>query len=183
GREGRPARQALQGPNSGTSFSPSRCQHFGEFNRVHNKVRPSDSPGAMSDVFLDQAFGGSKRFDIPPGETTIGRRADANIVLPFPGISRLHARFERDGRVVWLTDLNSTNGTSVNDRYIKSNERVMLYPGDQIFFSHGLIGGPGSPALLNPGGTSFVIKGNRAMDSAPEDDDPDGAPTTDAALG
>lgn len=47
-------------------------------------------------------------------------------------ISRLHARVDRrDGRY-WLTDLNSTNGTSVNGRMLEANETVLLEEGDTV---------------------------------------------------
>jgi serine/threonine protein kinase len=122
----------------------------------------------MSDIFLGSISDHVKRFDIPHGQTTVGRRADANIVLSCPSISRLHALFERDGRMVWLTDLNSLNGTYVNGCRMESNRRVMLYPGDRIHFG----------SLLEPDLT-FVILRNRVAKSMLEGDVLTGPSTSD----
>jgi diguanylate cyclase (GGDEF)-like protein len=62
---------------------------------------------------------------------TIGRDRENDIVLDSDSVSRRHARIEhRDGRI-YLTDLDSTNGTYVND----DNEPVrdaQLRRGDQV---------------------------------------------------
>jgi diguanylate cyclase (GGDEF)-like protein len=62
---------------------------------------------------------------------TIGRDRENDIVLDSDSVSRRHARVEhRDGRI-YLTDLDSTNGTYVND----DNEPVrdtQLRRGDQV---------------------------------------------------
>src|SRR5262249_36150636 len=82
----------------------------------------------------------------------------------------LHALFQRHGRVVWLTDLNSTNGTYVNGRRLESNQRVMLYAGDRIGFSRG----PGFDADHHLTRRSeFVVHGNWMSNLMFEDDEPD----------
>jgi pSer/pThr/pTyr-binding forkhead associated (FHA) protein len=48
--------------------------------------------------------------------TTIGReRTPGGIVLHDPNVSRRHAELSYDGRVWRIRDLDSTNGTLVND--------------------------------------------------------------------
>src|SRR5262249_27533745 len=127
-------------------------------------------PNTMSDIFLAPIGDRETRFDIPAGHTTVGRKADSNIVLSNPSISRLHALFQRHGRVVWLTDLNSTNGTYVNGRRLESNQRVMLYAGDRIGFSRG----PGFDADHHLTRRSeFVVHGNWMSNLMFEDDEPD----------
>jgi hypothetical protein len=60
---------------------------------------------------------------------TIGRSADAGIVLADPLVSRRHARLApRAGRLV-LEDLGSTNGTHVNGRAVRE---TIVGPGDTI---------------------------------------------------
>ncbi len=50
------------------------------------------------------------RFAVPGGEATLGSSPQSQIYLPFPGVSRTHARVSGlDGRVR-LTDLSSKNG-------------------------------------------------------------------------
>lgn len=50
----------------------------------------------------------------------IGRKSGNDLVIQGPGVSRLHAqiRFENDEFVLY--DLNSSNGTFINQRKIKS---------------------------------------------------------------
>lgn len=54
-------------------------------------------------------------FRIEDGETLIGRTATAKIRLPDDGVSRRHARILTRGKDVLLEDLQSANGTQVND--------------------------------------------------------------------
>ena len=54
--------------------------------------------------------------------TTIGRGVENTIVITSRRVSREHASVQRQGRCVILSDLGSTNGTSLND------ERVLTPP-------------------------------------------------------
>ncbi|MDO4983307.1 MAG: trypsin-like peptidase domain-containing protein [Eubacteriales bacterium] len=58
---------------------------------------------------------------------TLGSMNDNTLVITgVPGISRHHCELNIVGGEVYLTDLNSTNGTFVNGRRLSSNERVRL---------------------------------------------------------
>jgi len=46
--------------------------------------------------------------------TIIGRGHDAQLRLSDPGVSRHHAQVELRGGAVWLEDLGSTNGTTLD---------------------------------------------------------------------
>lgn len=62
----------------------------------------------------------SPTFELGPGAVQIGRVSDNDIVLPDPNVSRVHARLEpRDGSYL-LTDMDSTNGTWVNEERVKN---------------------------------------------------------------
>lgn len=78
----------------------------------------------------------------PPGEAgrefaldgpvaTIGRRADQDIVLSDPSVSRSHARVERGPSGVAIVDLGSTNGTVVNGLRLRG-ARAVLRGGERI---------------------------------------------------
>jgi hypothetical protein len=62
----------------------------------------------------------SPAFDLGSRIVQIGRISDNDIVLPDPNVSRVHARVElRDGSYI-ITDLESTNGTWVNEKRVDS---------------------------------------------------------------
>jgi diguanylate cyclase (GGDEF)-like protein len=56
-----------------------------------------------------------RKTDLYEDEITIGRDPDSTIVLDSDSVSRRHARIERFRDVRSIVDLNSTNGTYVND--------------------------------------------------------------------
>ena len=55
-------------------------------------------------------------------------------VLTDSSISRLHARIEKKGEKVFLTDMNSTNGTFQNGLRLQPYEKRKLEEGDEIKF-------------------------------------------------
>lgn len=59
------------------------------------------------------------RFVVSPAGLTIGRTAPAEIVVPGAGVSRAHCLVELAGDKVRITDLNSTNGTYVDNKRIE----------------------------------------------------------------
>jgi len=70
-----------------------------------------------------------RTYPLQTGSTVIGRGDQANLRLPDVGISRRHARLDYDGNQAVLTDLGSTNGTTVNGQRVSA---VSLNPGDII---------------------------------------------------
>jgi pSer/pThr/pTyr-binding forkhead associated (FHA) protein len=48
------------------------------------------------------------------------------------GVSRRHAKIERNGNILSLIDLNSSNGTFVNGRRLASGQAYILRDGDEI---------------------------------------------------
>ncbi len=63
---------------------------------------------------------------------TIGRKTNNTLVLPVPQVSSNHARIALTNGVVTLEDLNSTNGTHVNETRIEPKQAVALKIGDVI---------------------------------------------------
>ncbi len=75
------------------------------------------------------------RYELAGEETLIGRNPTTDITLLDEGISREHAIFERDEATgtYTLEDLQSTNGTKVNGKRVRS---ATLSHGDQIEIGH-----------------------------------------------
>ncbi len=66
---------------------------------------------------------------------TVGKMAGyVDLVLPDNSVSRIHARFDKQGNTILLTDLNSTNGTFKNGLRMQPQETVEIEPGDEIRF-------------------------------------------------
>lgn len=63
---------------------------------------------------------------------TIGRHASNTIQLPASGVSRRHAKIISEGENLYLIDLESGNGTSLNGTHLKANEKNLLCIGDTI---------------------------------------------------
>ncbi|XP_062182282.1 uncharacterized protein LOC133886592 [Phragmites australis] len=74
-------------------------------------------------------------FEIASDSVTVGRVADkADIVLPVATVSGAHARLEKkDGSLV-VTDLDSTNGTYINERRLVPGFAVPVDPGSLLIF-------------------------------------------------
>lgn len=63
-------------------------------------------------------------------EFTIGRDPENEILVNDPHVSAQHARLKVEGEDLYLTDLDSTNGTYINGDLIKGKQK--LFPGDEI---------------------------------------------------
>ena len=108
--------------------------------RVRSSVVPGADAGpptsatgaAAAGPSLVVTEGGAERVVALGGRALrIGRGAEADLRLADTGVSRLHAevRAADDGAGVLLTDLGSTNGTTVNGRRVQSAE---LADGDRV---------------------------------------------------
>ena len=64
---------------------------------------------------------------------TVGKMPGAvDMVIQDQSISRLHAKFTREGNRFYITDLNSTNGTFLNGMRMQPNACEQIEPGDEI---------------------------------------------------
>lgn len=71
-----------------------------------------------------------QEFDLPPGDTLIGRSPECQITIEDPLISRQHGRIIVRGGVATFVDLESRNGSRVNGRPV--GEPVLLVDGDRV---------------------------------------------------
>jgi len=63
-------------------------------------------------------------------EISLGRGTENDLVVPHASVSRTHARIQRRNGLYQLVDLNSTNGTFLNDQQIHGS--VALSPGSEV---------------------------------------------------
>jgi pSer/pThr/pTyr-binding forkhead associated (FHA) protein len=89
-------------------------------------------PRALDSWLVVERGGGlraGERFDLIGG-LSIGRSAEADVRIEDRYASGVHARiFARDGRT-WIEDMNSTNGTLLNDATLKGEAE--LIDGDTV---------------------------------------------------
>jgi pSer/pThr/pTyr-binding forkhead associated (FHA) protein len=104
---------------------------------------------------------------------TIGRRADNDVCLPFPGVSAEHAAVVTILEDSFLEDLNSTNGTLVNGRPIAKH---FLRDHDEIDIGRQVLVYVAGHFVAEPASAAATVAAVRANES------PRGA-TASAALG
>jgi pSer/pThr/pTyr-binding forkhead associated (FHA) protein len=63
------------------------------------------------------------------GSMVIGRQADSDIPVPAEEISRHHARLQVTADGVLVEDMNSANGTFINDKRVQNG---FLKPGEEL---------------------------------------------------
>ncbi|RMD84497.1 MAG: FHA domain-containing protein [Lentisphaerae bacterium] len=68
----------------------------------------------MPKLIVQQGYYERGEFELKKGETILGRDASCDIMLPDNQVSRKHARFTYDGKVCYVEDLGSFNGTFLN---------------------------------------------------------------------
>src|SRR3954467_5484812 len=83
-------------------------------------------------AFLELVKGSSagSRFELDIDRAVIGRSADCEVAVDVPAVSRRHAAILRDRGRYFVEDLQSRNGTYLNDKRI--TERSPLDEGDQL---------------------------------------------------
>lgn len=91
---------------------------------IESSVKEGEDPLAGSVVLED-----GRRIGIGNSPVTIGRLEECEIQINDSNASRRHAELRRDGGMVVITDLSSTNGTRVNNANISKHR---LQNGDVI---------------------------------------------------
>lgn len=86
--------------------------------------------GKCSDV-AEQSFPLIKR------QVTIGRSKDCDIIIKDTHTSAIHARIWKDNKQIAVEDLNSANGTYLND--VKIEKKIFLKDGDIISVGNSLL--------------------------------------------
>ncbi len=77
--------------------------------------------------------GSGRTYDLTQGTHIIGRGQDSAFRLPDTGVSRRHLEISWDGQTATLSDLGSTNGTTVNGNPVQTWQ---LNDGDVIRVGH-----------------------------------------------
>lgn len=86
-------------------------------------------------MLLYQGNGSFADISVSAKMTCIGYGEDADVKIPSETISQMHARIDHEDDAYYIEDLNSTNGTYVNDEALVYKERRKLNNNDVIRFA------------------------------------------------
>ncbi len=85
----------------------------------------------MAELFVVNGICGGTVFFLPDVPTVVGRSAECHVQLADPWVSSMHAMFERRGDDLWVVDLDSRNGTYVDDARV---DEAALAAGARVRF-------------------------------------------------
>ncbi len=97
--------------------------------KVQKAISPPPAEGGTPCLVVINGGELGQKYEIPEGSTILGRSTRADICVNEESVSRKHAVIENDGQELLIRDLDSTNGTRINDRLV--TERI-LRDGDQM---------------------------------------------------
>jgi FHA domain-containing protein len=134
--EARLSPEAEPSPGAPAASEETGAQADGSDTRIYRRARPA--AGARLRVVAGPAGTAGRDFLLDRPVLTIGRRADQDIVIDDPSVSREHARLHVTRGEAAVEDLGSTNGTALNGRPI-GRERVPVRDGDRIQVGNALL--------------------------------------------
>lgn len=111
-RDGRYAQQGYAEP--AYEAPAAREPDYGRGGYQGNYGQQGGQSARVVTATLQLEDGSGRYFQLREGVNIVGRGQDAQFRVPDTGISRRHLEIRWDGRVAMLTDLGSTNGTTVN---------------------------------------------------------------------
>jgi hypothetical protein len=120
-----PPRPAARPPVTARPTPPART--------VSAAPPPSSSPMAAHEArlsLLEAIDPVPAEYSLFKDEVSLGRGEDNDVVIPHASVSRAHARLMRRNGVFELTDLNSTNGTYLNEQAVHGS--VSISSGNQV---------------------------------------------------
>ena len=105
------------------------------FREVHPTVCLSDYREHPQGMLLYEGYEGLNNIALKSDETRIGQASETDVVIDKPTISRFHACILREEGEFFLMDMNSSNGTYVNNKPIAYKEKYQLKINDIIRFA------------------------------------------------
>ena len=102
---------------------------------IHPTVCLSQQGTGARGFLMYEGFERYPNFQIQGGLCTIGKQEGVQLFLEKDTISRIHAKIERLENKYYIEDLNSTNGTFLNEEPLIYKKRVQLKENDMIRFA------------------------------------------------
>lgn len=82
-----------------------------------------------------EGMGDYPDFELEKGSNIVGKNPRVKLYINRETISQFHAKFDYMDKRYYLEDMNSTNGTYVNDEILNYKEKRALSPGDVLRFA------------------------------------------------
>lgn len=112
------------------TFNPVGVMFCVECGLIFDRALPGDAFGAPTVILPCLVDEAGREHPLRPGPNVIGRQGD--VLIEDGRISRRHAQVVSEGDALFLEDLGSTNGTSLNEASVNPGERVAIQSGDKI---------------------------------------------------
>lgn len=94
-----------------------------------------DPCGDGNTSHLDTPVALPSGFELASESVIVGRVKDrVDVVIPIATVSGVHARLEKRNGQLFITDLDSTNGTFINEKRIRPGAVTSVPPGSYITF-------------------------------------------------
>ena len=122
-------------PEAQPGYGDAYGQQGGDYQNGYDPAAPAQQgygqQAGSASLSLDDGSG--RTYDLTPGSHVIGRGQESSFRLPDTGVSRRHLEINWDGHTATLSDLGSTNGTTVNGNPVQTWQ---LGDGDVIRVGH-----------------------------------------------
>ncbi|MFN3729060.1 MAG: FHA domain-containing protein [Fimbriimonadaceae bacterium] len=114
------------------TFNPAGLAFCSDCGLIFDRALPAEVFGAPAVQLPCLVDSSGREHVIRPGDNVIGREGD--ILTADPRTSRRHAKISLHDGVMQLTDLGSTNGTTVNGESLPANQPRSVVEGDTLGF-------------------------------------------------
>ena len=94
------------------------------------------SAGSAKGILMNQGMGAYPDYELSERKCQIGNNPTADLYIQKDTVSNTHAYIEYIEGQYYIEDLNSTNGTYVNETPVNYKQKVKLNSGDEIRFAN-----------------------------------------------
>lgn len=102
---------------------------------IHPTICLAATLGEPQGLLLYEGRGDYPDFDLGKESCIVGKNAKVKLYINRETISQFHAKFDYFDKTYYIEDMNSTNGTFVNDEMLNYKEKRALSPGDVLRFA------------------------------------------------
>ena len=114
---------------------PEECEEEEEQQIINPTICLASTIGQARGMLIYEGMGDYPDFELREGNDILGKNPKSSLYINRETVSQFHAKFEYTDKKYYIEDLNSTNGTYVNDELLNYKEKRVLSPGDILRFA------------------------------------------------